>query len=137
MKEFFLDSNVFLRFLADFKGKQHRDCARLFKLIEEGKIKGIICSVILLEIYFTLRSFYGFSNRKCQRILVRILALKTLKTRDQFNYGLALGLFAKTKVKFADCLIASLSFLSKGGAIVSYDKDFDKLGVKRIEPGKA
>lgn len=134
MKKVFLDTNIFLRFLVEAKGKQFRECVRLFELVESGQIKGVICSVVVLEIYFTLRSFYGFSFEKCGQILSRVLKLKNLKIRDDFDYSQALDLFLETKIKFADCLIASLGFLKKGGWLVSYDKDFDKLGVKRIEP---
>lgn len=137
MKEVFLDTNIFLRFLVNTKGKQHQDCFRLFKLIRAGKVKGVICSVVILEIYFTLKSFYRFSNRKCEKLLGQILGIGNLKAVDNFNYGKALKLFSQKRVKFADCLIASLKFFEKEGTIVSYDKDFDKLGVKRIEPGAA
>lgn len=134
MKEVFLDTNIFLRFFVDDEGKQHRGCIRLFELMEAGKVRGIICSVIVLEIYFTLKSFYRFSNKKCEKLLRRILTANNLKIIDSFDYDKALELFTNTGIKFADCLIASLKFFEKGGTIVSYDKDFDRLGVKRIEP---
>jgi len=136
MKEFFLDTNIFLRFLVDSKGKQHKECVKLFELIEQRKIKGVICCLILVEVYFTLKSFYKFSSSKCKRILEHILGLKNLRTVDDFNYHQALELFNKTGVKFVDCLIASLGFFQDGGVIISYDKDFDKLGIKRIEPAE-
>lgn len=134
MKEVFLDTNIFLRFLVDDKGKQHRGCVRLFELMEAGEIRGIICSVVILEIYFTLKSFYRFSNKKCEGLLRRILTANNLKIIDNFDYNRALELFTNTGVKFADCLIACLKFFGKRGVIVSYDKDFDRLGVERIEP---
>lgn len=136
MKEVFLDTNIFLRFFVDAKGKQHRDCIRLFELMEVGEVRGIICSVIVLEIYFTLRSFYRFSNKKCEGLLKQILTASNLKIIDNFDYNRALELFTNTGVKFADCLIACLKFFEKGGTIVSYDKDFDRLGVERVEPAR-
>ena len=136
MRKVFLDTNIFLRFFVDAKGKQHRDCIRLFELIEAGKIRGIICSVVILEIYFILRSFYRFSNKKCEKLLTQMLTASNLQIIDSFDYQRALELFTNTGIKFADCLIASLKFFEKGGAIISYDKDFDKLGIKRIEPAE-
>lgn len=136
MKEYFLDTNIFLRFLVDSESKQKEESVRLFTLLESGKIKGLICSVVLLEIYFTLKSFYRFLPGKCATILAGILSIKNLKKNDNFNYQLALDLFIKKKVKFADCLISSLDFFKKGGEIISYDQDFDKLGTKRIEPSE-
>jgi len=43
-------------------------------------------------------------------------------------------MLAKYKVKYGDCLIATQ--IPKGVTLVSYDKDFDKLGVGRKEPAE-
>lgn len=67
-------------------------------------------------------------------MLKQILTASNLKIIDDFDYNRALELFTNTGVKFADCLIACLKFFEKGGTIVSYDKDFDRLGVERVEP---
>ena len=134
MRKVFLDTNIFLRFFVDSKTKQHQECVQLFELVEGGKVRGVICSVVVMEIYFTLKSFYKFSHNKCKEILQQVLSLNHLKIIDNFDYLKALELFGNKNVKFADCLIASLKVFEKDTAIVSYDKDFDKLGVKRIEP---
>jgi predicted nucleic-acid-binding protein len=42
------------------------------------------------------------------------------------------------KAKWIDCLIASAPDIQSGEtAVVSYDRDFDRLGVVRLEPGVA
>jgi len=134
MKRVFLDTNVFLRFFTGGKTKEHKDYSLLFQSIESEKIKGVICSVVLMEILFTLKRFYGLPKKKCIEYFERILMINDLKIKDDYDYEKALDLFKQTKAKFADCLIASLGFFKKGGTIVSYDKDFDKLGVKRRKP---
>ncbi len=49
----------------------------------------------------------------------------------------ALEYFEAHNVKFIDALIASGPSFVKGEFIlVSYDHDFDKLGIQRIEPDK-
>lgn len=136
MKKVFLDTNVFLRFWVDQKGRRHDQCVKFFNLIETGEITPVVCSAILLEIYFTLKSFYGYDKKKCGKFLNGILTINNLKIIDNFDYPKALELFSKTGIKFTDCLIVSLPFFQKEGIIISYDKDFDKLGVKRLEPGE-
>lgn len=133
MKHYFIDTNIFLSFFIEREGRQHRDCIQLFQKLEKNQIKGIICSVVLLEIYFTLKSFYALSNQKVRDYLAQVLDIRQLKFRDAYDYYHALTLYEKTGVKFNDCLIASLNIFPKTD-IVSYDKDFDKLGIKRLEP---
>lgn len=135
MKKYFVDSNIFLRFFDD-SSKKHQECRQFFKLMEEGQFKGIICSVVLLEVYFVLRKYYGLPKKNCRQKIVKTLQAKNLATEDSFDYQQAVDLFCNTGIKLSDCLIASLDFFKKGGKLVSYDKDFDKLGVKRIEPNK-
>jgi len=134
IKTVFLDTNIFLRMFILGSEKQHKDCNRLFKLLEKGKLKGIICSVVLLEIYFTLKSFYKLSSSQCQKYLTKIIATKNIKIIDNFDYSKALDLFSQTNIKFTDCLIASLKYFEKNRKIISYDKDFDHLNLERLEP---
>ncbi|MCX6706157.1 MAG: PIN domain-containing protein [Candidatus Woesebacteria bacterium] len=135
-KTVFLDTNIFLRLFVKEGGKQYSDCSQLFTLIETSKIKGLICSVVLLEIYFTLNSFYKFSPRQCQKYLTKIISDRNIKIIDDFDYNKALDLFIQTKVKFTDCLIASLGFFETNKQIISYDKDFDRLKFDRLEPSE-
>lgn len=134
MKTVFLDTNIFLRFFTEKESRQGRECRQLFLLMEKNKLKGVICAVVLLEIYFTLKSFYRYATHACAKRLERILELRNLKIDDRFDYAKALELIMKKGVKFNDCLIASLKFFETGGVIISYDRDFDKLGLRRAEP---
>lgn len=135
MKNYFIDSNIFLR-LFDDSSEKHQECKRLFSQMESGRFKGTICSVVLLEIYFTLRRYYQLPKKSCQEKIARILEAKNLFFNDDFDYRKVSKFFEKTGIKLPDCLIASLRFFKKGGAIVSYDREFDRLGVKRLEPSQ-
>lgn len=49
----------------------------------------------------------------------------------------AIDLYQKHNIKFVDALIASHPKMqNKEIVVVSYDKDFDKLGIKRQEPAE-
>lgn len=135
MKKYFIDSNIFLRFLDD-SSKQHEQCRDFLVSMENNQFKGVICSVVLLEIYFILRRYYRLPKKDCRQKIVNILQAKNLSTNDNFDYNKAMDLFYTTGVKLPDCLIASLSFFKTDGAIISYDKDFDKLKLRRLEPSR-
>jgi len=134
---YFIDTNIFLRILIKDEEKTFNDCFKFLELVREGKIKAFTSSIVLAEICWTLLSYYQFSKEKTVKALKSILALKNLKIIDGFEPRLAVEFYAKKSVKFIDSLIVSLVKPKKEKiVIVSFDKDFDKLNIKRIEPGE-
>lgn len=136
--KYFLDSNVFLRFLIHNPANEEifEDCKRLFERIEQKKINCITASWVFAEIVWVLKSVYGFRKQQIITAL-RVCAASPIVIDNTVDHTLALSLYEKQKVKFIDCLIASHPQLqNKDITIISYDTDFDKLGVKRTEPEK-
>lgn len=135
MKQYFVDSNIFLRFLIKDDEQKFKHCRRLFENVEQGKIKIIISPFILAEIVWVLRSFYKFQKQEILKALQAIILLKNLRIRDKSDMAMTLELFENTNAKFIDCLIASDNDLqAKKCILISYDEDFDKLNIKREEP---
>lgn len=139
MKEYsyFLDTNIFLRPIIKDDLQKTNDCRKLFDLIEQEKIKVVTSSIVLAELVWTSISFYKISKKEIIKILKGILKLKGLKLSNNCNMFLAIAFYEKNNIKFTDTLIAANTFFSKKNVkIISYDKDFDKLDVIRIEPAK-
>lgn len=132
-KQFFIDTNIFLRVLVKENQTDFDNCVRFLRLISGEKIQAFTSTVVLLEINFVLASFYKFEKPKIYQALQSIIDLPDLKFIDDFNRREAIELYAKTGIKFTDCLLASL-IKDPNFFIISYDHDFDKLGVKRLEP---
>jgi predicted nucleic-acid-binding protein len=134
--DYFLDSNIFLRFFADEKNsKVQVECSELIGNIREGKIKAYTSHLVLAEVVWTLDSYYEAEKEKIVKVLDTIESLNGLKIIDNFETHLANTIFSEKSIKFIDALIASNPKIQlKKMVIVSYDKDFDKLGVKRVEP---
>lgn len=132
-KSVFIDTNVFLRALVKENEQTFSECLSLLEKISEGEIKAITSTLVFLEINFVLLSFYKFPKEKVQQALEGILDLPHLKVVDVYDMREAIETYKKTKVKFVDCLLASL-LKKKSFEIVSYDLDFDKLKIKRLSP---
>lgn len=130
----FIDTNIFIRFFVKDEKRVFDECFKFIEKIKQGKIKAAISTVILLEIHFVLSSFYNFPKDRICQALASILNLPNLKFIDNFNQQKALEFYQSKNIKFTDCLIASILFDKPNYSIVSYDKDFDKLGIKRFEP---
>jgi len=135
---YFLDSNIFLRFFASEKNSNVQvECSRLIKNIKEGKIKAFTSHLVLAEVVWTLDSYYETEKENIVKVLNTVESLRGLKIIDNFETHIANVIFKNKSVKFIDALIASNPKIqSKKMTVVSYDKDFDKLGVKRIEPSQ-
>jgi predicted nucleic-acid-binding protein len=136
--EYFLDSNIFLRYFTDERNsKVFKDCSSLIKIIKLGKIKAVTSHLVTAETVWTLFSSYHASKDQVLKVLKVIETLNGLKIIDKVDTAITNYLFANHSVKYIDALISSNPKIqTKKMIVVSYDKDFDKLGVKRMEPSQ-
>ena len=133
--EYFIDTNIFLRVLEFENNKIFEECAKVLDLVRSSKIKAYTSTTVLAEIVWVLGSTYHESKAKIAKSISGIVKLNNLKIKDDFDLAKTVELFSKRSVKFIDALIATNPKIqAKKWAIVSYDKDFDKLGVIRKEP---
>jgi len=137
MGKYFLDTNIFLRAIVKEDKKSFSECHTFLRLIEKKKIQAFTANIILAEIVWTLGSYYKFSRREILTTLRGIQSIKGLAMIDKHNLSVTLEMFEKSSVKYVDCLISSLPMiLAQKSTVISYDNDFDKLGVKCQTPGK-
>ncbi len=133
--KYFIDTNIFIRVLELEDKKVFDECHKFLNLVKNSKIKAFTSSTVLSEIVWVLGSSYNESKNNIDRGLSSILKLNNLKVFDKYDFSKTLDLYSNFSVKFIDALIASNPEIqSKKMIVVSFDKDFDKLGVKRLEP---
>ena len=132
--KYYLDTNVFLRFLIADEARAHGACQELFHLIQTHHIKAMTSPLVFAEAVWVLGSFYKFPRSKISDALA-VLARSPITFDSRCDLLAAIEWYAARPVKFADALIASHPLLRrKKLTLISYDKDFDRLGVKRMEP---
>lgn len=133
--KYFIDTNIFLRyFTAESQSKVLSDCSELIKKIRLGQLKCSTSHLVLAEIVWTLPSSYNSTKKEVLRVLKSIISFN-LKFDDRTNNEIANKMFEQYSVKYIDALIASNPDIqSKKMTVISYDKDFDRLGIKRLEP---
>lgn len=127
MKEYFVDTNIFLRFLLADHKKQYSLAKKLFQKGEEGKITLWTTDIVILEIVWTLKSFYKLTPQKIQDCVSSLIALKNLRIKNKNLLLQALDYFTNENIDFAD---AYNFLLARAGdkKVISFDRDFDKLG---------
>lgn len=145
MKEFehnfFIDTNIFLRLVSTENKAQHQECLELLTKITNPNLKNnsnfYTGNIVLAETIWTLQSYYQNTKQQSIDIISAILSIKNLTVKDDYSIKTALIIFENFNVKFADALISSIPEITqKKWIVISYDKDFDKLGVIRKEPNE-
>jgi predicted nucleic acid-binding protein len=125
MKKVFVDTNVWLRFLVADDKEKFEECKKFLILNENGKFKIYTSTIVLLEIAYTLSSFYRIEKKEIISDIKNILLARNLTLVEKTNFSKALEIFKKFNIKIADCLI--ISQLPPKTILCTYDKDFRKM----------
>ncbi len=137
MKKYFVDTNIFLRTLVKEDETAFRGCYLFLEAVKTNKIKAATANIVLAEVVWTLQSYYDFSKEKTIEAVQSILNLRGLDIVDSYDSSWSIKQFQKHNVKYVDTLIASIVKEDEPNwVVVSYDEDFDKLGVVRKQPGE-
>lgn len=131
-----LDTNVLLDFLMDREQKKHVDCVRLMERVWAGEIKIVLLSVVIAEIAWVMKSFYGVDKKEMVDALKTLTEIKGCQVVERYEWDDIFSNYKEKKVKFVDSMIAGVKQIrSNKWTVITFDKDFDKLGVLNLEPG--
>ncbi|MBP9759427.1 PIN domain-containing protein [Candidatus Dojkabacteria bacterium] len=129
-----IDTNIFIRALLDEHAQANLECRELFRLVNKQGIDFFTSDLVISEIVWVLTRFYGIDKNTTIKYVKGILS-QNYKYITNYNRQLALYYYSQYSAKYIDCVLSSIDELQKHEMIVvSYDKDFDKLGVVRKEP---
>jgi len=137
MRRYFIDANIFLRTIVVEDDETLKQCLNFFQKIKISKIKAVTSKTVIAEVVWVLKSYYKLSRLQISEAIKKIINSRGLKIIDDGDVGLATELYQDNNIKYIDALIASIKpIFEKKWVVVSYDKDFDKLKIKRMEPGE-
>lgn len=123
-----IDTNVIVRYLV---GDDAGQSARARRLIDNNDV--FVCTTVLLETEWVLRSVYGFSAAQCAKALSDFAGLPRTSLEDAAAAAQALGWMSQG-LDFADGL--HLAKAQGCEAFISFDQDFAKaanpLGVIKV-----
>jgi predicted nucleic-acid-binding protein len=113
-----IDTNLIVRFLVNDDAGQ---AARARKLIDNNDT--FVCTTVMLETEWVLRSVYGFSALQCAKALTDFAGLPRLRLEDTAVMSKALG-WMREGIDFADALHLAKSAGCE--AFISFDQSFAK-----------
>jgi len=131
----FIDTNIFLRYYTRDDEKKAEEVLKLLRRVEKNEEKVVTSPLVIFEVIFTLEKYYKVSKKEIYELLQPILDLRGLKLDFRDVFSLALDLYSKKNISFADAFNAC--FMAKQGIkeVYSFDQDFDRIeGIKRIIP---
>lgn len=99
----FVDTNYFARFLLKDVPRQYLQAEKLFKSGAQDKIKLVTSVVVLFEIYWLFKSFYGKTKAEIIDILQGVLSMNFIQFERHQEFKKALELFATTRLGLEDC----------------------------------
>ena len=110
------------------------DCRLLIQRAEDGQLELHTSLLVIAEVIWTLRSRYRIPRAEVVALVRDLMGLRSLRVEQRELLDAAIDRYAATNVDFADAYNA-VDLRQRGfDRIVSYDKDFDRLGVPRVEP---
>lgn len=137
MKDFsvFIDTNIFLRACVQGHVRQADACQDVLRAMQNGRLAGVTSELVIAEFLWTAMKFYRLSKINVLSLVKALIALPNLQIHGEPNMLLAIELYKRHSVKFIDAVIASYELVQIGQLpILSYDKDFDTMHIKRYEP---
>jgi predicted nucleic acid-binding protein len=134
MTAWFVDTNVFLRFLTLDDEGHHVRAARLLESAARGERRLVTGPPVLFELAWTLRAAYKVPRARVLKILKAVFATPNLTLTDSPLVAEALSLASETDSEFADAYIAAASRAAECSGVATFNrKDFAKLGVELAE----
>ena len=130
-----LDTNVLLRHLLQDTAGQSAAATGLLKRIEAGEFAAKMTAMAIAEMVWVLSgAHYGFSRDEIRQAIGKVLLIPGIQIADSEAIRAALDIYAAHNADFIDAYHSAFAG-SSGMAIVSFDRDFDRIpGTSRIEP---
>jgi len=133
MTAWFVDANVFLRFLTVDDQGHHERAVRLFEAARAGECRLVTGPPVLSELAWTLRAAYKSPRVQVIEILSAVFAMPGMTLTDAPLVAEALSLASASGSEFADAYIAASTRAAGCAGVATFDrKDFAKLGVEQV-----
>ena len=130
MKKYFVDTNVFMRYLLNDVPEQADRVENFLDKAEKGKIRLVTGPPVFFELAWTLKSFYEMKKDEIYKCLLSIAGIPGLEVADIDVITESLEVYKEHSVEFSDAYISVLSKkLNTDGVITFNKKHFDKLDV--------
>lgn len=125
-----VDTNIAVRHLI---GVPEEMASRATALLD-GAARLLVFDLVVAECVFVLESFYEWGRPQIADAMRSLVAMPGAELEDPGRIRLALGLYERWGIGFADACLAAIG-LTSGAPVLSFDRDLDRVpGLERVEP---
>lgn len=129
-----LDTNVVLRFLTSDKSRKYKRLFEFFMSLERGDIRAELKLIVLFQVIFVLKSYYGVPKKEIVQGIQNLLKYKGITIKEKKIVQRTLKLWSEKNVEIVDCYLAACLEKDAQHLLYSYDRDFNKFNINRKEP---
>lgn len=133
MPNLWIDANILLRLLTGDPPEMAERAVRLAQKAERGEVTLKLLPIVVAEVSWVLNSFYGYSRSEIAQVLIPLMTTEGLLVENVDQVIAALKQMASVNVDFLDAYLAEIA-RKEGEAVVSFDRDFRRLGIPWLEP---
>lgn len=133
MTNLWIDANILLRLLTGDPPEMAERAVRLAQKAERGEVTLKLLPIVVAEVSWVLNSFYGYSRSEIAQVLIPLMTTEGLLVENVDQVIAALKQMASVNVDFLDAYLAEIA-RKEGEAVVSFDRDFRRLGIPWLEP---
>lgn len=126
----FVDTNYFVRIIENDNETQVEEIKKLFLRGAEGLEDLISSTVVLFEIYWLMKSFYGKEKEGLTRVLRDVLAMSFIKWESQKILMDAVELMKKTNYDLEDAYNLVYAKNSGSKKLASFDMKLQRIWKK-------
>lgn len=135
MAEVFIDSNVFIRHLAQDHAANSPKATAFLTRIERGELRARTADTVVFETVFTLERHYRETKAVIRDALLPLIELPGILLPGKQRLRRAFDLYVDKNMSFADAYHVALMEQLGVEEIASFDRDFDRVpGIKRVDP---
>jgi predicted nucleic-acid-binding protein len=136
VREAFLDTNLFIRYLTNDDEEKANRVALLLREAAEGNVQLVTTELVLAEVIWVLESTYKLERPRVAALVLGILATPGLEVINSSLVARAMEFYEAKGIDFVDGYVAATMERRGIEEIYSFDrKHLDRLNtVKRREP---
>src|SRR3989338_3013475 len=130
----FTDTDVFVNAFVDLDKSRKRNSRLLLEQASSGSVELVTDFLVLTETFYVIEKYKNTTI--AIKVLKELLSLGNLEIVpiNHTTYFESLKRVEKYKLKFNDMVHYTVALLNNVSGIYSYDKHFNGLEIKRLEP---
>lgn len=106
----------------------------LFREVEKSKEKLFLTEEVVIELVYSLEQVQGWEREVVVDAVSTVLLDKLFLVEDMDILQNALKTYARTRLSFVDCMKVAKAKKKKVREIISFNKKFEKVGLRIVRP---